>query len=379
MNDIYEYKARKYKYKYLKLKREYITEGGAFRDTLNKIGYRIGVDLVMKERDQSKPIDHSQSASSEQKKLKNKLKYLRKEIELYMNNPNLIYGNIYYKDMLYHLEEDGKYTQTHFNNFSDYTEIDNVRLIIDDNRRLIFRGKKRFSIFIPVRKDNYMNYIYENIFNESHKRYDDPQYISHAPPILTFFFDIFKKIRTVQENDWKDKNKNRDKDSEFNNMSTHITKKELFDKLKNEETSLEKFENDLKESLKKPSTSELDKIYTSLKKPFISLNIFKDFVNFFNEKGFQDTYLMKDIFDSIIVKKEENPYVKNIDYYSLAMIINYIYTKFIKYFPIVEDTTKSSKRLPELFENLVKQYNDNKIEKVSFLEQFDKILSVIKD
>ena len=28
MNDIYEQKARKYKYKYLKLKNEYIAEGG---------------------------------------------------------------------------------------------------------------------------------------------------------------------------------------------------------------------------------------------------------------------------------------------------------------------------------------------------------------
>jgi hypothetical protein len=82
---------------------------------------------------------------------------------------------------------------------------------------------------------------------------------------------------------------------------------------------------------------------------------------------------------------KKNPYIKNIDYYSLAMIINYIYTKFIKYFPIVENPNPSDKKLPkiselpQLFENLVKQYNDNEIEKETFLEQFDKILSVIKD
>ena len=87
---------------------------------------------------------------------------------------------------------------------------------------------------------------------------------------------------------------------------------------------------------------------------------------------------MKDIFDSIIVKKE-NPYIKNIDYYSLAMIIYTLYTTFAKFFSIVEDTTKSSKRLPELFENLKKQYNDNEIEKVTFLEQLDLIISVIKE
>ena len=38
MNDIYEHKAKKYKYKYLKLKREYIAEGGRpsyFKTKLN--------------------------------------------------------------------------------------------------------------------------------------------------------------------------------------------------------------------------------------------------------------------------------------------------------------------------------------------------------
>ena len=171
MNDIYEYKARKYKHKYLKLKREYIAKGGAFNKIKkffknNTMGYRIGIDYLMEPRDQSKPIDHSQSASAEQKKLKTKLKYLRQEIKLYMDIPNLIYGNIYYKDMFYHFElESGKYTPSHFNNFIDFNEIENVRLIIDDNRRLIFRGKKRINlnipkIFISPGRDSYMSYIY---------------------------------------------------------------------------------------------------------------------------------------------------------------------------------------------------------------------------
>ena len=63
MNDIYEYKARKYKNKYLKLK--YIAEGGVFEKIRNKLGYNLGFNSIMTPRDKSKPIDHTQSASSE--------------------------------------------------------------------------------------------------------------------------------------------------------------------------------------------------------------------------------------------------------------------------------------------------------------------------
>jgi hypothetical protein len=36
MNDLYEYKANKYKLKYLKLKRKYIAEGGNVSNIINK-------------------------------------------------------------------------------------------------------------------------------------------------------------------------------------------------------------------------------------------------------------------------------------------------------------------------------------------------------
>jgi hypothetical protein len=39
MTDIYEYKARKYKLKYLKLRREYIGEGGVIINNINIDGY----------------------------------------------------------------------------------------------------------------------------------------------------------------------------------------------------------------------------------------------------------------------------------------------------------------------------------------------------
>jgi hypothetical protein len=50
---------------------------------------------------------------------------------------------------------------------------------------------------------------------------------------------------------------------------------------------------------------------------------------------------------------------------------------------IVENTTKPEEeklqQLPSLFKKLVEQYDNHTIEKVTFLEQFDKILSLIKE
>lgn len=376
MNDIYEYKARKYKYKYLKLK--YIAEGGVFEKIRNKLGYNLGFNSIMTPIDKSKPIDHTQSASSEQKKFKQKLTYLRSNIKIHLEPyPNTIYGNINYEDTFHHLEN-GNYIKTGFNNFGLFSDSEYAGLIIDNNRRIIFHKNDYININITDKNKNYyMSYICDNIFNT--RRGDYIQRISYAPPILKFFFDIYKSKRTAQENILKQDNKN----NFLNDNKITITKEELFDELKNIDTPLLKFETDLKDSFNKPSNSELDEIYIKLKKPTMSLKIFKDFVNFFKEnffkeKGFKDKYFMKDIFDSIIVKKE-NPYIKNIDYYSLAMIIYTLYTTFTNFFSIVEDTTKSSERLPELFENLKKQYNDNEIVKVTFLEQLDLIISVIKE
>jgi hypothetical protein len=45
MTDIYEYKARKYKLKYLKLRREYIAEGGVIINN----GFNIAKRLIEKD------------------------------------------------------------------------------------------------------------------------------------------------------------------------------------------------------------------------------------------------------------------------------------------------------------------------------------------
>jgi hypothetical protein len=88
---------------------------------------------------------------------------------------------------------------------------------------------------------------------------------------------------------------------------------------------------------------------------------------------------MNNIFLSIF-----SDFIKNIDYYSIAMIINNLYENFNEYFQIVETCTgctteKKSQALPGLFKKLKDEYDKYEIEKVSFLEQFDEILSLIKD
>jgi hypothetical protein len=82
MNDIYEYKARKYKHKYLKLKREYLSKGGAFKKTLKTLQNLFKNDpKEMTEKEKNEEIDHRQPASDEQTSFKNKLILLKQNIK----------------------------------------------------------------------------------------------------------------------------------------------------------------------------------------------------------------------------------------------------------------------------------------------------------
>ena len=81
MNDIYEYKARKYKHKYLKLKREYIAQGGWMgRITINKFLSYNDKEPYEIDKKKKKLIDNSNKASTEQQNLKKKLILLKNDI-----------------------------------------------------------------------------------------------------------------------------------------------------------------------------------------------------------------------------------------------------------------------------------------------------------
>jgi hypothetical protein len=144
----------------------------------------------------------------------------------------------------------------------------------------------------------------------------------------------------------------------FKDVNTRITEDELF--------------NELKLYLSEKNNNSLQIKNNN------SLKIWKEFrIDF--DKAFpkkETDYLMATIFSDCILDKL---YIKNIDYYSLTMMICDLYDAFTYYYVIVEDTTKHSKRLPELFKELKDKFNDNSIEKDYFLKQLDLIISVIKE
>ena len=326
MNDIYEYKARKYKHKYLKLKREYI--GGkesTTRRTVNKFRYKFNLELVpITEPEISKGIDHSQPPSIEQTNFKDILvnfrKYIKDNIEsLYENND--ILGNIYFRDIFYKDCKAGK---------------DCIKITVNNSRiiNLIIDKKTILKFNTNIEKINikeidfnklmnnrikFSNYQYINPYKDKERKVN-PFNISYAPIILEWFNNICEI-----------------------NKNGKITKTEIDSLFKkyNKYNSLIKFKKDF------------DKKYTY----------------------YLANYSIEDIFNNCI---KNEPYIKNIDYYSIAMIIYNLCKEFIGYYEIVENIELSSTRLPQLFEKIKKKYYDHEIEKESFLKDFDLIISLIK-
>jgi hypothetical protein len=414
MNDIYEYKARKYKHKYLKLKNEYISEGGVLKipkiqivtkkdiketvkatkegikkktkevkkkakKGIKKVQkfFNIKSDLKpMSDKEKSKPIDHTKPASDEQKNFKKNLNLLKTEIEkvispLYKNNQ--ILGNISFNDIFYKGKE-----KININGYN----IQSIDIIISN------------EITFKINNNNPKNIItYNNIettcskyseyFKNIPRLYDNYQKIvrfedfmiqmldiiiigKNYPPILIWFKEIFnteyetnKKNRQEEYNETRKRYGTKVADTNsgylktFSKEDNFITKNKLFEALDTDKQFLsknvkEKFKEDF-ECLSKKNHPGDDKI---------------------------SRYNMSDIFGYCIMTK---PYIKNIDYYLLTMIICQLYESFTKYFKIVEDTTKKLPRLPQLFQKFKDNFNNNSIDEMSFFENLNDIISVIKD
>jgi hypothetical protein len=174
MNDIYEYKARKYKHKYLKLKREYIG-GVKARNTIAKI---IGVDKttkifgpkVTKDKfkllDSDGKIDHSKDPTKKQVNFKKLLILLRNSITKNIKP-------LYDKDQI-------------------LGNINNI--IIRKNNIIKFNKNKIIDInkFDTINDIDDVNKIYDEIINRNN------EYIS---PILKCFFNICLKKHKINKND----------------------------------------------------------------------------------------------------------------------------------------------------------------------------------
>jgi hypothetical protein len=372
MTDIYEYKAKKYKYKYLKLKRENNVEGGWMgRKTINK--YLSYKDIEPYKIDKNKPIKHTEQVSTEQQTLKKKLILLRDNInnninELYKNDN--ILGNINYNNILINEKKflhkinliTNKNTTFIFNinnpfkiininnpfniiNIINNKNIDDInKNNIDDIRKFCFSfflDKKIFpkNYESPIFKD-YMIYIFNKIEKNNSRYY---------PPILIWFYNLYKTQLSANQKEKQDMIDKEGKHIEpHKKEDTYITQDELYKALETQEKHL---------------VSEFKKYFETCV--------------YINGKHNSNTpHPMCDIFGYCIVIK---PYIKNIDYYSLTMIICELYEIFTTYYAIVEDTTINSKRLPELFKELKEKFNNNLIEKDYFLKQLDLIISVIKD
>lgn len=359
MNDIYEYKAMKYKYKYLKLK--YFAEGGEKgRVTLNKIKNKLGnynLFSSVKPRDKNKLINNNKPPTQEQKNFKDKLKSLRKSIDD-MNDPLLIYGNINYNDIFYN--EKGK---IEFTDKIKNDKYEQAKLIIDKKTSLkIDKKNESFSI-----KTYDIKYIYDRIFKDMD---DDGNIytISYLPPILLRFYRIYKRNKSAQEIIWKGMYDNHPnpkwKGKPFNEMNTVVSEKQLLDEFK-----------DLN-----PHT--LDK--------------FKKFFEFFKNKypefkrlTWDEKYTMNTLFLFIFSGNIDHTdnfinCIKSINYYSIAMIINDLYDNFNEFFQIVETCTsctteKKSQKLPGLFKELKDDYNNHEITRDRFLTKLDEIINTIKD
>jgi hypothetical protein len=158
MNDIYEQKARKYKYKYLKLKRlkkelEYTAEGGMFGNVYNNL-----LNLFSSKTDANKSQEivygehHKQAASENQKNFRNKLVSLQKEI---IEKIVPLYGN------------------------EIIGNINNINFTMNEKINL------KYTV-LPMEKNIVSNTLKNNI----EKIVKNPVYADYYPPIIKCFYNI---------------------------------------------------------------------------------------------------------------------------------------------------------------------------------------------
>jgi len=288
MNDIYEYKAEKYKYKYLKLKREYYGEGGLKgRKTINKIRNSLGAELLPIDNT-NKEIDHTKPASDEQKIFKQKLQILKKSIEndivpLYKNNE--IRGNINYYSILYCVIDEKK---NELKKIFYSRNTSNIKLILNKKVTFKFDTNKKFDIKtiygehivthawrIPHRENN-MLHIYK-IINEIDNR-------GNHPPILKWFYKLYNKKKDEQQKIRDEENKKRQKvggeSIPFKDVNTRITEDELFNELKlylsekNNNSLQIKNNNSLK--IWKEFRIDFDKAFPKKETDYLMATIFSD-------------------------------------------------------------------------------------------------------
>jgi hypothetical protein len=348
MNDIYEYKARKYKYKYLKLK--YIAEGGGWkgRVTVNKMIDKLSNFSKISRK--NKVIDNSKSVTKEQTNFKDKLKSLRESfkesIKESIEDPLLIYGNINYYDIFYKKDNKMEFTDD-MKIKMENDKYEQVKLIIDKNISLKINKGESIKIIDNENEKNLhlkqiSDHILKNIVTNSH----DPLY-----ELLLCFCRIYERNKSSQKLSEEKKYKDHPNPNwrVFYEQNTVVTEEEI------------------------------SKEFEQIKKKYP--DTFEIFNNKFTESkkgGIGGSYNMRLIFLSIF-----SNYYKNINYYSIAMIINNLYEIFIEYFRIVEkyktEEEKVSQKLPGLFKELKDDYNNYKITRDTFMKKLDVIIDTIKD
>jgi hypothetical protein len=182
------------------------------------------------------------------------------------------------------------------------------------------------------------------------------------PPILIWFYNLLNTQCEANKKDKLDRyneevkrygknaaNTNVGYLNSHNKEDTTISKDKLFEELKNLGTDQQSFIIEFK----------------------------KDFEICLSSSHYTDKkYDMDSIFGHCIVIQ---PYIKNIDYYVLTIIICKLYDEFTLYFKIVEDTTKKLPRLPQLFTKFKDEFKNHSIDEISFFKNLNEIISVIKD
>ena len=325
----------------------------------------------MSEKEKSKPIDHTQPASDEQKNFKKNLILLKSEIERVIKplyEKNEILGNMDFYNIFYEGEKIILYNY------------DIIKIIISNNITFKFNNKKSIKIITYNNKEGTC-LKYSEYFRSIQILFDDYQKVvrferfmipmleiikDNYPPILIWFKKIFETQYKATKEYRLDMYYKAVKD--YGKIVADINSGHLKIYLKGD-NSITKYE--LLKALETNQQSLPEKVIKEFKKDF----------ECFSEKNHHDddkisTYNMSNIFGYCIMTKQ---YLKNIDYYLLTMIICKLYETYTLYLKIVEDTTKQLPRLPQLFKNFKDEIKNHSIDEISFFNNLNKIISVIKD
>ena len=327
MNDIYEQKAKKYKYKYLKLKRlkreiEYIGEGGMFEkvynDFLNLFGKKTDTKAI-----EPKAIvygeHHNLPASDNQKQFRQTLVKLREKINLFLRplHDTYIIGKI---------------------NNTDFTTNEKIGLV--DHTQI---------------KDSVSDTLYNKIKNIA----KDPEYREFFPPIIKCFFNIDNILNTQETCYYSEKHKRK--------SNIYNTKKDCLIKILGKcLTSISAKSNNIAINEKE---IEIDKF-----SGYLLENLFK--------KLDQETDVHYDLYIVYTSLIRQNNYEKDIDYYALTKVICDLYDTYIKDNKddiIKENITKSGRYTDASINNLKNTFLNNGITKDILITELNNIIEAIKE